>query len=240
MQSALNSVAKTVDIRSEVLKSGSPCPESSQVDREGLTEKRQSIGVFESGEAFTPVEETPVLQKAKEESDFDSSSDSFGSLGSLAELGREIFNSVMRKMDKESDPGQDLSSISGQTDSSEVHSVFKNSGLKIRGIDVDNLTTKDGKKLDIYHLFKARFQLYDTGKTKISNSDVVGTVHMLTGRPYDQTAANFIREGDRADYRKNMYDPKKDANYTKFQELWSQVNKTRQNQPMLPPTLTNK
>lgn len=233
-QPAINSSLKTVKMTPTAAKTGSPCPESPV--KPVHENRKQSIGLFDCGEVVQVDTGVPVIEKVKDANDMDSSSDSFCSLGSLAELGREIMDSLIKKMDK-SDTEQDASSISEQTESSEVHSVYKNSGLKVRGIDVDNLVTKDGKKFDIYHLFKARYQLYDTGKTKISNSDVVGAVNMLTGKQLNKEAINFLREGDNADYRKNTYDAKNDSNYTKFQELWKQVNQTKQNQPVLPPTL---
>lgn len=145
-----------------------------------------------------------------------SSSDSFGS---LEELRKELIASVMKELSLENDSQLSLSTVSERTDSSEVHEVFKNSGLKVRGIDVENLLDADGNKLSIYNLFKARFQQPEYGKAKITNTEVVQVVDRFLQQTMNTTGRQFIAN-DENDYRKNAYDLSKDKNFSRFRELW--------------------
>lgn len=150
-----------------------------------------------------------------------SSSDSFGS---LEELRRELIASVMKELSMDNQSEVSLSVISEQTDSSEVHEVFKNSGLKIRGIDVDNLKHADGKPMSVYELFKARFQQPEYGKAKIDNKDVVQIVDRFLQQSLTFAGKQFI-ENDTSDYRKNAYDLNSDKNFARFKELCQQAGK---------------
>lgn len=150
-----------------------------------------------------------------------SSSDSFGS---LEELRRELIASVMKELSMDNDSELSLSVLSEQTDSSEVHEVFKNSGLKIRGIDVDNLKHADGRQMSVYELFKARFQQPEYGKAKIDNKDVVQIVDRFLQQSLTFAGRQFI-EHDTSDYRKNAYDLNSDKNFARFKELCEQAGK---------------
>jgi len=144
-----------------------------------------------------------------------------GSWGSLAEMRREMILSIYKNITMESDAME--STASDQTDSSEVYSVFKNSGLKIRGIDLDNMVTKDGKKFNMYQLYKARFQQLNPGN--IRNDEVINFVNMLTGEGMTDSARRFVY--DPTDYRRDGYKAEKDPNFKDFEQLWKQTNKPR-------------
>lgn len=141
-----------------------------------------------------------------------SSTDSFGS---LEELRRELIASVMKELSLENDSEISQSVLSEQTDSSEVHEVFKNSGLKIRGIDVDSLQHADGRQMSVYELFKARFQQPEYGKPKIDNKDVVELVDRFLQQGPTAAGRQFVLH-DNSDYRKNAYDLTKDPHFERF------------------------
>jgi hypothetical protein len=155
--------------------------------------------------------------------------DSSNSFGSLDELRKELIASVMKELSLDMETS---SVLSEQTDSSETHEVFKNSALKIRGIDLDNLEDADGKKISIYNLFKARFQQPEYGKARISNQEVVQVVDNLLQKTLTASGRNFI-QFDSSDYRKDSYDLAKDKNFTNFQEYWQHAPR-RQAAPKQP------
>jgi hypothetical protein len=155
--------------------------------------------------------------------------DSSNSFGSLDELRKELIASVMKELSLDMETS---SVISEQTDSSETHEVFKNSGLKIRGIDLDVLEDADGNKISIYNLFKARFQQPEYGKARIDNREVVQVVDNLLQKTLTASGRNFIQY-DSSDYRKDSYDLAKDKNFANFQEFWQHAPR-RQAAPKQP------
>lgn len=81
----------------------------------------------------------------------DSSNSEF-SIGSLMEFKDEIIKTIKCSIkDDESETSSTL------TDATEFYSVYENSDLRVRGIDIENLKDHKGKKFGIYDLFKARF-----------------------------------------------------------------------------------
>jgi hypothetical protein len=78
--------------------------------------------------------------------------DSEFSIGSLMEFKDEIIKTFKKSVkDCESETSSTL------TDNTEYYSVYENSDLRVRGIDVDNLVDHKGKKFGMHDLFKARF-----------------------------------------------------------------------------------
>lgn len=167
--------------------------------------------------------------------------DSWGSLGgSLAKLRQELLDSVYKNICMSNETPVS-SNPSDQTDSEEVYSIFKNSGLKIRGIDLDNLVTKNGQKFDFYQLFKARFQMYDTGKARIDNHEVVQLVRQILGKELTDSARKFMC-CDNSDYRKGAFKPERDSNYKEFANVWREHKDLQDKRPkakILPPSLQN-
>ena len=159
-----------------------------------------------------------------------SSSDSFGS---LEELRKELISSVMKALSMDNDSELSLSSISGQTDSTEVHEVFRNGRLNVRGIDLENMLDAEGKTFSVYDLFKARFQQPEYGKAKITNTDVVKIVDGLFQQATTATGLQFIAQNE-CDYRKHGYDLSKDKNFCRFKELWERNEKRQVPEPNEP------
>lgn len=129
------------------------------------------------------------------------------SIGSLGDLERELIDSLLRQ-----EPEPTLSS-SDVTEGSEFHSVYGNSELRIRGIDVENLKDRNGKDFDVFNLFKARFQQYSDGKHSIDNKDVVRLLGRLMKNKNNNEVRSFLVEGEK-DYKAG-YEPK-DTNFRNF------------------------
>lgn len=68
------------------------------------------------------------------------------------EFKDELFKTIKKSIKE-----MDSETSSNYTDTSESYSVYENSDLRIRGIDVDNLEDHKGRKFGMYDLFKARF-----------------------------------------------------------------------------------
>lgn len=68
------------------------------------------------------------------------------------EFKDELFKTIKKSIKE-----MDSETSSNYTDTSEYYSVYENSDLRIRGIDVDNLEDHKGRKFGMYDLFKARF-----------------------------------------------------------------------------------
>ena len=168
-------------------------------------------------------------QTAACQSQAKSTADSWDSFGSLEELRQELIQSVYKNLKFDSAKAES-DVASDYTDNTEVHDVFRDSGLKVRGIDVDNLLTKDGRHFNIYHLYKARFQLWDSGRDRIENEEVVKFVHQAIdpSKPGDD-AMHFLFCG--TDYRKNAFNPSADPNAKKFKELWENTSGRQRHKP---------
>ena len=147
-------------------------------------------------------------------------SSSSNSFGSLEDLRRELLNSIYKNM-KQDNSTLTKSQTTEQTENTDYHSVFHNSGLRIRGIDVDNMQTQDGKELNIYQLFKARYQLFEQKGANIRNEDVVMAVNTWLQKPMSYSAQKFLKF-DHTDYRPQGYKPTDDKNFQRFNQIWAQ------------------
>lgn len=151
-------------------------------------------------------------------SDEDDSESQF-SIGSLMEFKGELIKTLKRSIKE-----LESETSSNYTDTSEYYSVFENSDLRVRGIDVDNLQDHKGKKFGIYDLFKARFQQASEGNKSIKNQEVIGLLGRIMKHSNEKSAASFMNKEN--DYKKG--NAPEGSNWRVFFEHWKDNKNRRQ------------
>lgn len=140
------------------------------------------------------------------------SSKSDFTLGSLMEIKDEIIKSIKLSKEKSSISSSECS------EGSEYHSVFENSELRVRGIDVDNLVDHKGGKIGIFDLFKARFQQNSDGVKSIENKDVVRLIQRFMGKVDEESARRFLNKD--VDWKKK--EAVDGSNWRTFYNYWKE------------------
>lgn len=164
-----------------------------------------------SSEIKEDILQTKERARAKKQDNERRGSFSDISIGSLLEFKDEILNSIKNKYNNPS-----VTSSEG-TENTEYYSVYGNSELRVRGIDVDNLVDKRGHKFGIYDLFKARFQQHSEGKQSIENRDVVRLLGKIMNISDRKSARSFLCK-EEEDFKKGQ-EPQ-DTNWRTFYQHW--------------------